>query len=122
MMPAMKRYWLCLTLAACSAGDDTTTGANAECAEGGALTSCPDSTRTPEDACWRLVDCGVIPVSSGTDNHRFDWGDCIGAIEGADTAAEQLIIACIAQSSCDALKVRDNPDGNDIACFHFGGE
>ena len=119
----MKLPWLCLMLtAACSAGDDTTTGAHAACAQGGALTMCPDTVRTPEDACWRLVDCGAIPVQSGTTDNHFDWGDCLDTIESADTAGETLIIACIAQSTCDALDVRTDPNGNDIACFHFGGK
>ena len=96
---------------------------HALCSEGGALDSCPDTVRTPEDACWRLVDCGAIPLSSTT--NKFTWGKCIDAIEGQDAAAEQLIIACIAQSSCDALKVPGSPDDadpNDIVCLHFGAE
>jgi hypothetical protein len=121
----MWRSVLCLlVLTACGAGDDTTSGARANCAEGGALTTCPDAVRTAEAACWKLVDCGVIPVSSGDIDKHFDWGRCVDRINTTIETGQELIIACIATSTCDALKVPgspDDPDRNDMACFHLGG-
>ena len=71
-----------LALGACGNGDDTTEGTRAECAQGGALTDCPDAARTAEGACWRLVDCGAISVKSDSnDKNRFTWGRCADVIE-----------------------------------------
>jgi len=113
-----------LACGACTAGDDTASGARARCAEGGALNDCPDSERTPQAACWRLVDCGAISVSSGDPTNNFDWGDCVDRIDASITAAQTLIINCIAASSCDALRVQgspDDPNRDQMACFHLGG-
>src|ERR1051325_7271635 len=68
-------------LGACSTSDDTTEGTRAECAQGGALTDCPDAERTAQGACWRLVDCGAIPVKSDNEN-RFTWGRCVDRLPG----------------------------------------
>src|SRR5690348_13002158 len=98
---------LALAVLGCGAGDDTATGASAECASGGALTTCPEAERTPEGACWRLVDCAAIPVKTSADkenNGAFDWGTCLDFIERRGDAAERLIIDCIAASSCDQLQ------------------
>ncbi len=112
-----------LLLAACTAGDETASGARGVCAEGGALTDCPDSARTPQAACWRLVNCGAIPISS-TNNGTFDWGACVDRIEQSIDPQQTLIVDCIAASSCDALKVQGSPDDpqrDQMACFHLGG-
>jgi len=121
----MKTYWLglALALAACG-GDDTSSGARGQCAEGGELNACPPPDPTPEGACTYLVECGVIPIESGTMNHQFDWGDCVNNIEGDLDTGEQLVIDCITHSSCDSLKVDgspDKPNAGQIACFHLGG-
>jgi hypothetical protein len=120
------KSWLFLLLAcaACTAGDDTASGSRARCAEGGALNDCPDSARTPQAACWRLVDCGAISISSADPANNFDWGDCVDRIENSISVAQTLIINCIAASSCDALKVQgspDDPNRDQMACFHLGG-
>lgn len=110
-------------LGACGAGDDTTEGTRSECAQGGALTDCPDAERTAQGACWRLVDCGAISVSSDNAN-RFTWPHCVDQIEGATADAERLVINCIAASTCDELRVAGspgNPDRNAIQCLRFGG-
>ena len=90
-----------LLLAACNAGDDTTDGARGKCAEGGVLTDCPDSARTSEGVCWRLVDCGSIPLDSMND---FDWKRCVDGIDRLTADRQSLVIDCIAASTCDALK------------------
>ncbi|HEX4419998.1 MAG TPA: hypothetical protein VH165_18920 [Kofleriaceae bacterium] len=119
--------WLTLALAgalaACGNGDDTNDGTRAECAQGGALTACPEAERTAEGACWRLVDCGAIPVSSDNTN-RFTWGKCADAIESATDDRQRLVIDCIAASTCDELQVKNspgNPNPNDFPCLRIGG-
>ena len=110
-------------LGACGAGDDTTEGTRAECAQGGALTDCPDAERTAQGACWRLVDCGAISVASDNAN-RFTWGKCADTLESQTADRQRLVINCIAASSCDELRVNNspgNPNPNDMRCLRFGG-
>ena len=110
-------------LAACDAGDDTQEGTRAECAQGGALTDCPDAERTAQGACWRLVDCGAISVKADNAN-RFTWGRCVDTIEGATDDRQRLVINCIAASACDELRVNNspgNPNPNDMRCLRLGG-
>jgi hypothetical protein len=110
-------------LGACGAGDDTTEGTRAECAQGGALTDCPDAERTAQAACWRLVDCGAISVKSDNGN-RFTWGKCTDTLETQTADRQRLVINCIAASSCDELRVNNspgNPNPNDLRCLRLGG-
>jgi len=113
----MNRLSFLLLLAACSAGDDTTDGARALCAEGGALNTCTEPPRTAEGVCWKLVDCAAIPLDSAND---FDWGQCVTGIERMTDDRQRLVIDCIAASTCDALK-RDPQTGN-IACLLLGDQ
>lgn len=106
--------WRTLVLAAlcaCSAGDDTAEGTRALCAEGGALNECRGDATTPREACWRMVDCGAIPVHQGGE---FDWDECVGAIESLDVVQQQLVVSCVNASTCDQLKNDARP------CFRFG--
>jgi hypothetical protein len=106
--------WVC----ACSNND----GTRDECAEGAALNQCPDSELTPQGACWRLVDCGAIDLES--QNNHFDWTACYERIETAPADEQQLVIDCIAASSCDSLKVDgspNNPDTGNMTCLVIGG-
>jgi hypothetical protein len=111
-------------LAACGTGDDgTNQGTRGVCAQGGALTDCPDAARTPEAACWRLVDCGAIAVESDHAN-RFAWGRCVDTLESQTADRQRLMVSCIAASTCDELRVGgspDNPDPRDLHCLRFGG-
>lgn len=110
-------------LGGCGAGDDTTEGTRAECAQGGALTDCPDAVRTAEGACWRLVDCGAISIKSDVDN-RFTWPRCVDRLESQTADRERLVINCIAASTCDELRVQNspsNPDPNNMRCLRLGG-
>jgi hypothetical protein len=102
-----------IALAACNAGDDTADGARALCAEGGELNDCKDVTTTAWDACWRLVDCGAIPVHHADEN-RDDFDNCLSAIERMLDPAQRLTIACIGASTCDQLRLDDD------RCFLFG--
>ena len=93
-------------------------GARAECAFGGALTDCTDAERTPEAACWRLVDCGAIAVdikqpgdmNPGDD---ADWGGCVEQIERLTADRQRLVVSCVAAATCDELRVDD-------VCFELG--
>ncbi len=121
-MMAFIRWLVPLVAIACSADGDTASGSRARCAEGGALTACSEVPQTPQEACWKLVDCGAVAIASST--NRFDWGECVDRIETSIEGAQKLIIHCIAASSCDALKVAgspDEPNRDQMACFHLGG-
>ena len=102
-----------IALAACNGGDDTADGTRGLCAEGGELNDCKDVVQTPWDACWRMVDCGAIPVHQNDEN-RDDFDNCITAIESMLAPAQQLTIACIGASTCDQLRLDDD------RCFLFG--
>jgi hypothetical protein len=101
-------------LPACGLGDDVAAGARAQCAEGGALNdTCDGPTDTPEAACWRLVDCGAIPVHRN-DRYNLDWNRCVELIQETGDVQAHLIMSCIGASTCDQLKVSTD------ACFAFG--
>jgi hypothetical protein len=112
----MRAWTFCLLLgvAACGLGDDTADGGRSQCAEGGALNdTCTTSLKTPEDACWRMVDCGAIALHR-MGQYDFDWSRCISEIQNTGDVQERLIIACVAASTCDQLKVSGG------ACFAYG--
>jgi hypothetical protein len=112
-----------VTVTACGTGDDVAGGARAYCAQGGQLTDCPDAERTPEAACWRLVDCGAIAVDHPDDN-RTDWGTCVDGIGSMTPDYRRLVINCIAASTCDQLRVDGSPDTPNLDqnyCFRLGG-
>jgi hypothetical protein len=115
MMRLMKGWIsiLILGLAACGAGDDTADGSRALCAEGGALTDCPDAERTTRSACWRMVDCGAIPLHH-EETFRLDWDRCVDEIEEMGDIQQRLVINCIAAATCDQLKDNERP------CFLLG--
>ena len=99
-------------LSACSAGDDASGGARAQCAAGGELSACPDAERTSEGACWRMVDCGAIAVNSvdTNGNHRFDWSRCVDGLDSDTADRRRLVINCLAASSCDQMRMDGSPD------------
>jgi hypothetical protein len=104
-------------LAAC---DDTGAkdGARGSCASGGALAGCEDSERTSEGVCWRLVECGAIPLEAAEDRpFDLDWGSCVDDIEDMPDERGAIVIACIASSTCDELLSLDDP-----ACFDYGAQ
>jgi hypothetical protein len=109
---------LSLVLAACG-DDESSPGARSECAAGGELNDCPDSERTPEDACWRLVECGAIGIK-GRDDNSFTWNRCADFLETAADDRQKLAIDCIAASTCDQLRVDGSPDApntNQMYCI-----
>ncbi len=105
-------------------GDEVVEGAHGQCAFGGELNDCPDSARTAEGACWRLVDCAAIPLSNDEDPNGFDWGVCVDYLESRVAERQRLMINCIAASTCDELRVGgspDDPNRDDLRCIRIGG-
>jgi hypothetical protein len=97
-----------LLLVACD-GVDPADGSRSPCAAGGHVlgeASC-GSVDTAEDACWKLVGCGVMPID---DPDGRDWGDCVDRIEGLDAATQDVAIACVRLASCEQLIARGGPD------------
>ena len=115
MIRLMK--WLASIVILCACGDGT--GTSAECAFGGQLTDCPDAEQTIEAACWRLVDCGAIPVEVEDPNNpfAFDWGVCVDGLADLTEDRERLVVSCIAAASCDELR-----SGQFEICFAFGDQ
>ena len=115
------KWSLCLVLlVACSNAD----GTRGQCAEGGELEACPEAERTPEGACWRLVDCGAIPLNAGSDPNdqdTFDWNKCVIDIDSARSDQQRIAIDCIAASTCDSLKQSGDQNNPQIACLIAGG-
>ena len=116
---------LVLVLAACGAGDDVAEGARTNCAYGGLLTDCEDADRTPESACWRMVECGAIAVSENREDRDwvFDWDRCVDTIERMSAEKQRLSINCVAASTCDQLRVDGSPgqpDGDQMYCIQLG--
>lgn len=116
-------------LALCAAACDDTEnidGARGPCAAGGSLAGCPDSERTPEAACWRLVECGVMPFEArnddGTDSDRFDYGRCLNRLETLVEERARVVIACVVSSTCDELWTGGSPDDTyaEPVCFQYG--
>jgi hypothetical protein len=104
-------------LVACTPGDDTSGGTRGICGEGGTLNDqCLGPIDNARDACWRLVDCGALVVH-GPDQGSYDWDRCVDDIQSMGDVQQQLVIACIASSTCDQLKVQ--PDDRP-SCVRLG--
>src|SRR5688500_15840612 len=117
-------------LALCAAGCDdyeNIDGARGSCAAGGTLVGCDDSERTAEAACWRLVECGAIPLEGrnddGTDDPNvFDFGRCLNRLETLVEERARVVIACVVSSTCDELWAPGSPDDTYVepVCFQYG--
>lgn len=96
----------------------------------GTLLGCDDMPiESPEDACWRLVECGVIPLQyelEDDDDWVLDWAICVRMIERMSEARYEFVLQCIETSSCDDLKVEYSPveprrgDLSIPLCLQFG--
>jgi hypothetical protein len=99
-----------LSLAACDDAITRSDGTRGACAAGGQVlgeADCRDVV-TMEDACWKLVECGVMPLDDPEDGP--DWGRCMQRLEQElDADASEVALECIALSSCEALIVNDSP-------------
>lgn len=98
----MKRPWLLAGLAATAlASCDGELGVRGPCATPtGSIEGCvPQAIETADDACWKLVDCGVLRVNSD----GYDWADCVERIEEYPAERQQLTLSCIEAASCVEL-------------------
>jgi len=92
-------------------------GSRSPCASGGQILGCEDEVETAEDACWKLVQCGVLPLDRDdpeTDeidpDREHDYRGCLDRIYRSDDDVAEISIQCIDASSCDSLVVNDSPD------------
>ena len=74
--------------------------------------ACASSLETPQDGCWHLVECGVIPVANPEDdaNCCFDMPTCVRRLERMDPEQLDDVLLCISHSSCDELVFPGSPD------------
>jgi hypothetical protein len=93
------------------AGCDGTDGTRGPCAAGGQILDDPscEAVETVEDACWKLVECGVLPLEGG-EGGPADWGDCVGRFEDMRAHNRELAVLCVDAASCDQLIVNDSPN------------
>jgi hypothetical protein len=120
----MKRPW-CLAVcavalastAACGDEDALTQGHRGPCATAtGPFVGCDNEPiETPEDACWKLVECGVIPLEE-------DWQDCVRSIERLSSQEQGFVMSCVEAASCDDLLQYNSPRDpyGERLCFEFG--
>lgn len=111
--------------AACG-NDGPKPGVRGNCATArGPLLECdPVPLSGAEDACWRLVQCGAIPVANPESEPGccFDWAACVDYVEALPDQRFELALACIEAAACDDLKSRGSPDRpTDLpACLEHG--
>ena len=116
------------TSAAASACDSvgSADGTRGRCASpAGELLGCEAGPiETPEDACFRLVDCAAIPIQSAEGQDNLDWGDCIDILDGFSPERFDYAVACIAASSCDELRPNGGPATpyERPLCLQHGGQ
>ncbi len=77
-----------------------------------------------EDACWRLAQCGAIPVANAESEPDccFDWATCVEHVEGLPDEQFELALACIEAATCDELRSRSAPGrtAEPPACLEHG--
>ena len=66
----------------------------------------PVALASAEDACWRLVECGALPVANPESDPSccFDWGACVNHVDSLPDEQFEMSLACIEASACDELK------------------
>jgi hypothetical protein len=94
-------------------GDASDPGVRGPCDEagGGTLGCAPPVIESVEDACWRLVECGAIPVANPEDdpNCCFDWAECVDELGELPSYRLDFTLACIAAAPCSELIWRGSP-------------
>ena len=119
---------LAALLAACGTSGPEP-GARSDCASaGGPLSQCPpespESIDTPDDACWKMVECGAMPVARPDDRQDCgfcDWQSCVNFIDQLPDQQLELALACVQAAPCDELKAPGSPDDPDLPpCLEQG--
>jgi hypothetical protein len=66
----------------------------------------PVALASAEEACWRLVECGAVPVANPESDPGccFDWGSCVNRVESMADEQFELALACVESSSCEELR------------------
>ena len=110
----MKRHLLFAALvAAALASCDGELGVRGPCATPtGSLAGCePERIETADDACWKLVECGVIPLTDGdtSDDDNSGWGECIEDIERLAAERQQIVLRCVQAATCNDLLTNQSP-------------
>lgn len=103
---------LSVLLLSCSF-DDSAPGVRTQCATPSADPLCEQaSIDTPEAACWRLVECGSIPVRNPEEEEEsyFDYNLCVRFFERLDRHRLDLSLACVGHATCDELRFEGGPD------------
>lgn len=90
-------------------------GVRGECGATGAgpLQECERTeVVSAEDACWRLVECGAIPVVNPEmePDCCFDWARCVGFLEDLPDPQLELALTCVEAAPCDSLKWNGSPN------------
>ena len=104
---------IALALFAACGDDASKQGFRTPCSvAAGGVDSCDVAPlETTEDVCWRLVDCGAIPVEDPSDNDSvFDWQDCMSRVGGMEEYQFEYSSACVQLSTCDELKRDGSPN------------
>ena len=53
----------------------------------------------------------------------IDWGQCVNRLEAMIAARGQLVMTCVATSTCDELRAPGSPHPWDWPlCFHYGDQ
>lgn len=104
------RRCLAAVAALALAGCEGTDGTRGPCAAGGQILDDPScDVESVEDACWKLVQCGVLPLE-GEEEGDADWGRCLDRLEDMRAHNRELALVCVESASCDELIVNDSPN------------
>lgn len=122
-------FVLALVPALACSFDDSAPGLRDQCATTVGQPFClVDPIESAEDACWRLVSCGSIPVASPEDQNYFDQPTCEAFLQRVSNHRFQIALACIETSTCDQLRFRDgssHPSTNQERmplCLEYGDQ
>ncbi|MCP4448828.1 MAG: hypothetical protein GY811_26365 [Myxococcales bacterium] len=78
------------------------------CAATSGVPLCPgEKIESPEDACWKFIQCGSIPVASPEEESYFDYANCLAHFDSIGEHRSDLSMACIEVSTCDQRYQRD---------------
>ena len=82
----------------------------------------PEPVETPEDACWKLVNCGSILLHEPEGEDPYTWGDCVDQLSRRTGSELDFILSCVQTSTCDELVPQYYPDTEfyGVVCFAFG--
>ena len=116
-----------LPLAGACGFDGAAPGVRGECATAIGEPLCEEAAiETSADACWKLVQCGSIPLANQEEENFFDYANCLDRFDRIGAHRSELSMACIAASTCDQLRFENGPNrpGNSSEamppCLEYG--